>query len=185
MRSEFQRISDEWLVLRAQGGDEKALALLVARNQGLVLRHAMRLTRDPDAAADVAQETWLAVVKRLHRLRDPRAFHAFALRIAGNKAADWTRGKVRRRRAWPGLHARAAQLAAPPDASAPEGALAVRTALDNLSHDHAVVVALHYAEGLGLGEIAAALDIPLGTVKSRLHHARERLRAALPERIES
>ncbi len=182
-----QHITDEWLVLRAQSGDEASLALLVARNQGLVLRHALRLTDDADAAADVAQESWLAIVRRIHRLKDPRAFHAFALRIVANKAADWTRGRVRRRRAWPRLHAEAlaAQRAADalPENNSSAGAL--RAALRALPGDHATVVALHYAEGLSIADIAAALDIPPGTVKSRLHHAREKLRAALPERIES
>lgn len=182
MPADPRHITDEWLVLRAQGGDGAALAALVGRNQGLVLRHALRLTNDPEAAADVAQEAWLAVVRGLDRLEDPRAFHAFALRIVSNKAADWKRGRVRRRRAWEGLRALAERFAAlSPDA--PTGdARALGEAMGALSAEHAVVVALHYAEGLPLGAIAAALDVPVGTVKSRLHHARERLRLALQER---
>lgn len=177
-------------MLRAQGGDAAALARLIRRNEGLVLRHALQLTNDPEAAADVAQETWLAVVRRLGSLGDPRAFHAYTLRIATNKAADWTRGRVRQRRAWTRLRNLAHEMASPADAgatgaAATDDARAVRATLDGLSPEHALVVSLHYAEGLSLGEIAVALGVPLGTVKSRLHHARERLRRALRERIEA
>lgn len=185
MTTDLRHISDDWLVLRAQGGDGDALAALVARRQDLVMRHALRLTGDAEAAADVAQEAWLAVVRGLDRLDDPRAFQAFALRIVAHKAADWTRGRVRRRRAWPGLRALAERLASPAPDAPSDDARALGEAMDTLSADHAVVVALHYAEGLPLGAIAAALDVPVGTVKSRLHHARERLRLALEERTEA
>lgn len=185
MRRASERIADEWLVLRAQGGDGAALAALVERNQGLILRHALRLTDSPDAAADVAQESWLAVVRRLRRLRDPRAFHAFALRIVAHKAADWTRGRVRRRAAWARLHADALAAQRGAEAAPDDPGRAVRDALAALPSDHAIVVSLHYAEGLSVAEIGAALDIPPGTVKSRLHHARERLRASIEERTQA
>lgn len=61
---------------------------------------------------------------------------------------------------------------------------AVRAALEGLSREHAVVAGLRYAEGLSVEEIAMALDIPAGTVKSRLHYAREALRRALEQEQE-
>lgn len=93
-----ERVINELLVLEAQSGDEKALSALVNRWQRPLLRHALQLTGHGDAAADVVQETWLAIARGLGRLDDPACFAHWALQILSRKAADWVRQRQRDQR---------------------------------------------------------------------------------------
>ena len=169
------RIRDEWLVVRAQGGDREAFAELVAHRQPKLLRHAVRLTGRRDAGADVAQESWLAIVKGLRRLQDPACFPRWAYQIVTRRTADWVRGRSRRR------EQASYELAEPTETGGPdEEALSeLRSAISKLSRDRRTLLAMHYVDGLSVGEIAEALSIPPGTVKSRLYHARDELRQLL------
>ena len=91
-------VLDELLVLEAQGGDARALAQLVERWQPRVLRHALALTERQELAADVAQETWIAVAKGIRKLDDPACFPRWVLRVVTNKCADAIRELARRRK---------------------------------------------------------------------------------------
>jgi len=170
-------VVDDLLVLASQAGDATAFDRLAARWHPRILRHATRLTRDADAAGDIAQDTWMAVVRGLGRLRDPARFGPWALRIAGRKAADWIGSRVRAR-------ARAAQAedapgAALPDTQADERIGRLRAAFRTLAAADRLLMTLYYVEGYSVAEAAIILEVPPGTVKSRLFHARERLRAEL------
>ncbi len=178
MERTSEDIVDEWLVLRARAGEGEALGRLVRRWEGRVLRHAWRMTQDPDGALDVAQESWVSIVKGLGSLDDPRAFRGWALGIVTRRSADWVRAKVRRRRTRRRLR-EMAPLETPDAAATSADARAVHRAMEGLSREHAAVVGLRYSEGLSVEEISIALDVPVGTVKSRLFHAREALRRAL------
>lgn len=174
-------ILDELLVLRSQGGEAAALELLARRWHPRILARAARLTGQPEIAADVAQEAWLAIVRGLGRLHDPSRFKGWLHRIVANKCADWIRGEQRRRR----LDERVAREreGEPEAAPGPDGRdlriSRLRGALRALPEDRRTLLALFYLEGLSVREIAGALEVPPGTVKSRLFHAREHLRRAL------
>ena len=168
---------DQWLVLRAQAGEQEALRRLVDRWSLRLRRHAMRLTGNPDGASDVCQEAWLAIVRDLRRLDDPACFRRWAYRIVGNKCVDWVRRRQKRR-------AQTTQLAEEPVAprgadEPPEQRDEVRAALARMTAKDRAILALHYTEDMPLREIADAMSLPLGTVKSRLYHARQRLKEAL------
>ena len=90
MRSR-QDVFNDLLVLRCQGGDGDALEALARAWHPRLLRHAFRLTGQADAAAEVAQEAWMAIVRGLGRLRDPAVFRGWAYRIVANKSRDWVR----------------------------------------------------------------------------------------------
>jgi RNA polymerase sigma-70 factor (ECF subfamily) len=175
MRSREQ-VVDEMLVLAAQTGRDEAFELLAKRWHPRLLRHASRLTGDADGAREAAQEAWLSIVRGLGRLHDPACFGAWALRITGRRCADWVgrRQRTRRRRS-----ALAEESIRPQEPSDREGAELVRDALRSLDPERRALLAMFYVEGLTVAEIARVLDVPAGTVKSRLYHARERLRAAL------
>ena len=90
-------IYDELLVMRCQDGDQDSLVALVGQWQPRLLRHAMRLTREHEAASDIVQEAWVAIVRGIRRLDDAARFAPWAYRIVTNKCADWTRRRHRQR----------------------------------------------------------------------------------------
>jgi RNA polymerase sigma-70 factor (ECF subfamily) len=171
MKRTREDIADELLVMRCQDGDAVAFEELVARWQEPLRRHAAMLTGRREGGREVAQEAWLGIIRGMDRLRDPARFKPWAYRIVRNKAANWVRRRGRSRE-------REERLAADPPADPPReaGGEEVRLALRKLPADLRTVLALHYLDELPLREIAARLDVPVGTVKSRLHYARERLR---------
>lgn len=175
-------IYDQWLVLRCQDGDAAALSELVERWQPRLLRHALRLTGTADAAGDVVQMAWLAIIRSLGRLEDPACFRRWAYRIVGFKAADWIRLRQRdRARAGPLTTEPADSRESTGDRSrdAEDEITALRGAMEQLSPERRAVLTLFYLDELSLLEIAQALAVPLGTVKSRLHYARLALKEVL------
>lgn len=175
------RAYDELLVLRSQDGDRRALEELVGRWQGRFLRTAARLTGEPEAARDAVQEAWVAIVRGLGRLDDPARFAPWAYRIVRNKAVDWVRRQGRRRRRDEALvveETQRAETAAHTAAPASESGRLV-AGLEALPRDRQALLALYYQEGFRVGEIADILEIPVGTVKSRLYRIREVLREAM------
>jgi RNA polymerase sigma factor (sigma-70 family) len=180
MRS-FDRIQLELLVLEAQLGDVAAFGELLRSWLPVMTRHAYRLTGDRDGAADVTQEACLAITRGLRRLDDPARFESWTLRIVTNKAADWVRRRQRQRRLQESLESReprppASDLHSRGETSEAERLELIQRALAQLPHEMRAVISLHYGEGLSVANMALALDVPPGTVKSRLHHARRRLR---------
>ncbi|MBC7767438.1 MAG: sigma-70 family RNA polymerase sigma factor [Phycisphaerales bacterium] len=174
MQRSPERVLDEYLVLTAQAGSRVALDELARRWTPKLLRHAQHLLGSADQAGDAVQETWLAVARGIRRLEDPARFPGWVFAIATRKCADTIRGSARLR------SFREEAKNDPTNEETPRGAddvLDMRRALARLSRDQAVVMAMFYGADLSVEEIAAALAIPAGTVKSRLHNARETLKA--------
>lgn len=166
---------DEWLAGAARLGDRKAFAVLVLRWQKKLLVHAWRLLRDEEAAKDAVQEAWAEIVRALPHLKDERLFGPWAYRIVSRRCARQIGAMISRRR----LEA-ALALEPPPEASEArplEGR--VRSALSGLPREQQAAIALYHLEEMSVAEVAIALDVPAGTVKTRLMHARRKLRAAL------
>jgi RNA polymerase sigma-70 factor (ECF subfamily) len=165
------------LVERAQAGDREAyeqLARGAARRLFLV---ASRILRDVDAAEDAVQQTLVAIWQDLPSLRDPARFDAWTYRMV----VRYCRSEGRRHRRL-GIHV--IDLTDDVATARDEiGEIATRDqlgrAFEGLSVEHRTVVVLHHLAGLALGEIAEILDLPYGTVGSRLHHAMRAMRAAL------
>jgi len=176
MSDPTQQIADEWLVLQSQDGDVRAFEQLVGRWQERLWRHARRLIRDDASAWDVLQEAWLSMLKGLRRLDDPAAFAPWAYRVVTLRCVDHVRRRERQRKLERAQEAPVWEP--PPDEDGDVEAL--REALAELSVEQRALLSLHYREGLRLERIAEILGIPVGTVKSRLHH----VRAALKKKIE-
>ena len=174
------QLNDELLVLRAQEGAVEALSELVDRWQDRLWRLAWRLTDDEQAAWDVLQEAWIVISRRIGRLAEPGAFPAWAYRITSNKSRDWIRRRQRMRRADEAYGQRWAD--AENGGNHAERQYAdLRDALADLSGGDRAILSLRYEDDFSTAEIAEILGIPPGTVKSRLHHARQRLRRFLEE----
>lgn len=177
MLSSRKQAQTEYLVLASQAGDAEAFRRLVALWKEPLWRHAWRACGSEDGAWDILQEAWLAIADGVKRLRDPRRFRAWAYTIVSRRAADW-------QRQYP--PAATVELDHLPSAEAPEPAGAVelvRAGLRRLDPERRRLLALRYVDELELCEIAEILEVPEGTVKSRLHHAREQLRDVI-ERLE-
>jgi RNA polymerase sigma-70 factor, ECF subfamily len=174
------RIFDEYLVVMSQGGSREALAVLVRRWSPRLRRYCARLLRSQDLGDDVMQEVWISTLGGLARLGDPARFPAWIYAIATRRCADAVRGRRRSRRltadvsALQGIDHPSLGRSSPLD-----GLLDLAAAIDRLPLDQRLTVSLHYAEDLNVEEVAAVLNVPSGTVKSRLHHARMTLKQHL------
>jgi RNA polymerase sigma-70 factor (ECF subfamily) len=163
------------LVERARAGDGSAYEQLARAVVDPLYRVAHRILRDSDAADDAVQQALVAIWRDLPKLRDPDRFRAWSYRLV-----------VRAAYAEAGRHRRQARvtaiLADEPSVSDTSFQVAARDALDRafdaLSVEHRAVLVLHYHLGMTIGEIATTLDVPYGTVGSRLHYAIRSLRVA-------
>jgi len=182
---------DHDVVLRARGGDPAAFEALVRHFQDRVHALAYRLTYDRELARDITQDVFLRLYEKFDRYDPSQPFTPWFLRLASNYALNARqRAKLRK------THSLDAPLGGdedglrpdPPDpeqATAPEQAAAseerraIRAAVRDLPDKYAGVVALYYLEGLGVKAIGERLEMPVGTVKIRLHRARDILREAL------
>lgn len=167
-----------WLVLRAQAGDRAALEALLAHAEALLRPFATLVLRDADAVDDVLQEALLLVYRKLGTLREPRAFAAWARRIAGREIFR----ALRRRRVYESTHDELPpEIAADADPPPPPHDLLERLPelLGHVSPASRAVLALHYLDGLTIDETAAVLELPMGTVKSRLAYGLAALRKQL------
>jgi RNA polymerase sigma factor (sigma-70 family) len=180
MTRKTARLFDEYLAAAARAGDREAFGRLAERWQPKLLAHGYRLMGEADAARDVVQDAWADIVRGLGRLDDAALFPAWAYRIVSRRAADAIRKRARGRRLGAAVAAEAGQpdgMAARMEAAADAGPLG--EAIAGLPADQRAAVALFYVEDLSVAEIAAATGVPAGTVKTRLMHARTKLRAAL------
>jgi RNA polymerase sigma factor (sigma-70 family) len=161
------RIFENHLVTWARSGDKKAFAQLASLRGPRLLAHATRLLGDREEALDVVQDAWVDIARGLRGLRDPEAFLVWALRIVSRRAAKQIRHKQTERSA----HRTLALSEDPPLGDVPEKALQyrdVRRAIASLPAEQSATIALFYLEDLSVAEVATALDIPPGTVKTRL-----------------
>ena len=174
--------SDSQLIFSLQAGSLEALGILYDRHRGLVFRTAIAITGDSEAAADLLQDVFL----RLHRFAghvDPlRPLEPWLYRMTTNLSYTW----VKRRQRWlRPLEDVADWLAgARKDTPAYQAEMddswrQVQQAVLALPLSHRGVVVLYYVNDLSLQEISEILDIPVGTVKSRLHYGRQALKQRL------
>ena len=169
-----ERLFDELLVTMTQSGDRRAGERLAARWHPRLLRTARRLLHDDEAARGAAQESWLAIWRGLPGLRDPARFPPWAFAILQRRCADAIRAAQRH-------HARQGEAQAEPEAreGSPGEALAIRQAFALLQPDQRLAAQVYFVEGFSLAEIAEVQGVPEGTAKTRLFHARRKLREAL------
>ena len=175
-----RRALSAWYVSRLRGGDRDAARGLVDLWGPRLTAHAVRLLGEAEAARDAVQEAWIDIFRGIHGLNDDTAFLPWALRIVSRKIARVIAGRQKDRKLAEAARNEPKEDTTPPmDIVAEDDALRVRRALETLSPDHRATIALFYLEDLTVPEVAEALGVPVGTVKTRLMHARQRLRAEL------
>jgi len=172
----LSRRSDAALVRSAQGGSSDAVEELFRRHWPSVHRSAWLVVHDPAAAEDIAQEAFVSALRALDRFDRRRPLAPWLHRIVVNRAIDWARARALR----PETAADALpEAAAPAERAEMDDELVA--ALADLGPEHRAVVVLRHLLGYTPGEIATMLDLPRGTVNSRLRRALDALSLALEE----
>lgn len=177
--------NDSALVERAAGGDRSAQRELFEMYREAAYAVALRVTGRHDDALDVAQDAFIKAFEGLHEFQRESGFKTWLLRICTNRALDLLRS--RKVRLAVSVDAQA-EDGSPGNAAIPSGDAApderieqsetadrIRRALEELPPQQRAAFALFASGELSYGEIAAALDVPIGTVMSRLYHARRKL----------
>ena len=177
-RTRFIRArSERSLIQGALAGSEADLELLFRRHWPRAYRVAFLIVHDHAAAEDIAQEAFVAAVRRLDRFDRRRPFSPWLGAIVANRAIDWVRSRNSRRETAGGVP----EQAAPPDQSLGRYSEEVLAALVGLPPEQRAVVVMRYLLEYTPGEIARALEIPRGTVNSRLRRGLDALEARLGE----
>jgi RNA polymerase sigma-70 factor (ECF subfamily) len=171
------QLSEAALVRAAQHGSEDAVEELFARHWSAAYRAALLVTGDRAAAEDIAQEAFLAALRALPSFDLRRPLRPWLHRIVVNRAIDWSRARAHRRE----VGADTAPEAAGDDELRPLALTGdVAAALLALGPEQRAVIVLRYVLDFTPGEIAAALDLPRGTVNSRLRRGLDALGDVVP-----
>jgi len=181
-------VDEHALIERCRAGDVAAFEPLVEKYRQRVWRLAYQVLRDREEAWDCAQDAFVRAFQSLASFRGQSAFYTWLFRIAMNVATDRLRSRGAQARAF-GTQAIPAEewerTAPDPEARPDQAALGaeqrerITRALDTLPPNARAIIMLSDVEGLSYREIASVLNCPIGTVMSRLHNARKRLRSAL------
>jgi RNA polymerase sigma-70 factor, ECF subfamily len=164
---------DAEAIRRCREGEGEAFQHLVHRYQRRALAHARALTGNDADAADAAQSAFLDAFRHLRRFDETREFYPWFYVLLRNRCfKQWVRSQDR-------ASAHDHVEAAAPGVNSPEDLYDLRTALDCLPSDDRELIVLKHLDGWTYDEIAERLDIPRGTVMSRLFHARQRLKALM------
>jgi RNA polymerase sigma-70 factor, ECF subfamily len=190
---DWPRLTDQEVVLLARGGREAAYRELVRRYERPVFALLYRMVRDRELAEDLAQETFVKALNAIDSYRPEFKFSSWIFKIANNAAIDHLRRRELDTLSLDGsphaetpeaMQATALQIGArqesPLDAvEARELGGAIEAAIGRLRPEYRSCILLRHVEGRAYEEIAEILDLPLGTVKTYIHRARNELRLAL------
>ncbi len=191
--AEWPRLTDQEVVVLARGGREAAYRELVRRYERPVFALLYRMVRDRELAEDLAQETFVKALNAIESYRPEFKFSSWIFKIANNAAIDHLRRRELDTLSLDGsphaetpeaMQATALQIGArqesPLDAvEARELGGAIESAIGRLRPEYRSCILLRHVEGRAYEEIAEILDLPLGTVKTYIHRARNELRLAL------
>lgn len=163
---------EDFLVLAAQDGDRRAIGLLYRHYHQRLFRYAYRLCGTRDMAQEAVQNTWIRAMKTISRLEDPRAFRSWLYRMIRWHSIDLLRVANR----YTEEQENALEEAAAPASGVADDVDELRLAINRLPHLERQIIHLFYLDELSVREVAVVLNIPAGTVKSRLNRARTLLK---------
>ena len=179
----IEGIGDAECVKRVQRGDVDSFEVLVRRHQKATFNLVYRLLGDYDEAAEVAQEVFLSAYKSIHQFRGDANFSTWLYRIAFNHASTRRKSlQIAQQRLVPldGTEIISdGEVDPAKNAERREVQERIQQALSSLHKDDAVIIFLRDLQDVPYEQVAQMLDIPVGTVKSRLHRARRALKARL------
>ena len=173
-------LSDADLIEKYQKGDVNALNFLVKKWHLRFCNLAFWIVKDADLAKDIAQDSWTIIIHKLKTLQEPNKFKSWAISVVNRKSIDVIRAQKREQNK---LIKHFNEDKIEDSFTENELSLTIQNKLlkkiEKLSVDHQMVIRLFYKENYSLKEISEILDISIGTAKSRLFHAREKLKTIL------
>ena len=169
------QVYDEILILKCQEGNRDAFDELVARWQKRLWCYAVQVTGSESAAWDIVQETWVAIIKGLSKLKDATLFASWAFSILNNKYADWLRKQQVQLRLNNQIAVQA-ENGPQRKQNSDEKTDSLKAVIEKLPPDRRALLSLRYQQDFDISEIAEILAVPEGTVKSRLHRTLAELR---------
>ena len=189
MNKQLANQPDDQLITRTLGGDREAFGDLVRKYQDRLYNGMVQILRDEGEAEDTVQEAFILALTKLNTFQAKSGFYTWLFRIAYNTAIS----RIRRRKPTTSLENPVAetQLQLPADQPAPdanlvqrERATQVMQALQQLSDEHRHILVLREMEEMDYVAISDVLELPVGTVRSRLHRARLQLKEILESKMD-
>ena len=173
-----EELIDEIIIGRYIAGDKSALQILVKRWHKIFCKKAYWVLRDKALSKDVAQECWIIIIDKLYTLKKTENFKSWALRIVYNKSIDAHKRCVKEMQESKKIECleNSTSVDNENDVLLKQKLL---TAIQDLPSNKQVILRLFYVEEYSIKEISSLLNIPIGTVKSRLFKAREKLKSIL------
>ena len=171
-----QKIFDGLLVLQYQAGNKNALGQLVNRHHKKLCAHSYWYTKDIDVSKDIVQDCWGIIINKVGNLREPNSFGSWAMRIVTRRSLDYLNKHSKLLKKWKTVTLVDSNET---DGCNEEEVQRVRNAIGRLPKEQQIVLRLFYTQEYSLKEISGILEISVGTVKSRLFHAREKLKRIL------
>lgn len=171
------KIFDGLLVLQYRSGTRKALSILVKKYHHKLCNHSFWYTHDIEASKDIVQDCWSVMIKKMDSLKDPNLFGSWAFRIVTRKSLDFVSKRKKELEKLKESYVDTSDVINHEDTE-----VAVKKlfqAIQTLPKEQQMVLRLFYMEKYSLKEISGILEISIGTVKSRLFHAREKLKLIL------
>ena len=179
MKRDKKQVLTELLIYKAQGGDERAFADLYELWRIDILKFARSLLNDRDGMEEASQEAWVAIARSLRRLEDPARFRAWAFCLLRRKCVDWIRKSARdRKREKEFLNLSEENAAQTPQRESDAKTILIES-IQKLDTNERLLLHCYYEQGLSMAELSETFEIPVGTVKSRLHAVRETLRTLI------
>ncbi|MDY8138968.1 RNA polymerase sigma factor [Aquimarina sp. 2201CG5-10] len=181
--SKTHKIFDSLLILQCQSGNKRAVALLVKRWHTKLCRQAYWYVNDVEVSKDIAQDSWSKILLKINSLKDPNSFGSWALSIVNRSAIDWIRKHKRE------LHnldsyqkTYKSESVDKDDEDQNELMIMLKNSIKELPKNQQMVLHLFYVEEYSIKQMSDILNISVGTVKSRLFNAREKLKLIIKDR---
>lgn len=171
------KIVDSLLVLECQRGNNKATSMLVKRWHKKLCKHSFWYTKDLETSRDIVQDSWSVILNKINNLKDPNSFGSWALSIVTRKTIDWLRKHKREIKNQEQYYDTHTNTTLSDNQDHTENLLGqIRRSIDALPEQQRVVLHLFYLEEFSIKQISEILSLPIGTVKSRIFNAREKLK---------
>jgi len=178
-----ERLTEEYLVLKAQAGNEKAFAILYRSYHAALVRFSYRMCSNEQAAHDAVQEAWVTIARTITKLHDPKGFRPRVFKAVRWRTLDYLRQQKVKMVSLEEMSDNNVEpdIEAASDVSGWATKSQIAALVAQLPECEQQAIHLFYLEDMKLSEIAAILDIPTGTLKSRLNRARGRLHRLVSE----